>query len=38
MLDRNDPNDSHHSEVSEDGVSNLRVDVCGCVPLGAVFE
>lgn len=38
MLDRNDPNDSHHSKVSEDDVSNLRVDVCGCVLLCAMFE
>lgn len=37
MLDRNDL-DSHHSKVSEDDVSNLCMDVCGCVLLRAMFE
>lgn len=38
MLDRNDPDDSHHSKVSEDDVSNLCVDVGGSVLLCAMFE
>lgn len=38
MLEINDPDDSHHSKVSVDDVSNLCVDVCGSVLLCAMFE